>query len=58
MEKVKGKYDFPGNDADDLAFVKGEILTIMSKDEDGWWTAKNALGQRGSIPVPYVESVS
>lgn len=54
VEKVIGKYDFEGSDPDDLPFRKGEILTIVSKDEENWWTARNNLGQTGSIPVPYV----
>ena len=37
-----------------MPFKKGEILTIISKDEEQWWTARNSLGQTGSIPVPYV----
>ncbi|CAB0041679.1 unnamed protein product [Trichogramma brassicae] len=32
-----------------------EILTIISKDEEQWWTARNSLGQTGSVPVPYVQ---
>ncbi|XP_075218771.1 crk proto-oncogene, adaptor protein [Lycorma delicatula] len=55
IEKVVAKYDFEGSDQDDLPFRKGEILTVVSKDEDQWWTAKNSLGQTGSIPVPYVQ---
>lgn len=54
VEKVLAKYDFDGSDPDDLPFRKGEILTIVSKDEEQWWTARNALGQTGSIPVPYI----
>lgn len=54
IEKVLAKYDFDGNDPDDLPFRKGEIMTIVSKDEEQWWTARNSLGQTGSIPVPYV----
>lgn len=54
VEKVVGKYDFDGSDPDDLPFKKGEILTVVSKDEEQWWTARNSLGQTGSIPVPYV----
>lgn len=54
VEKMVAKYDFNGNDPDDLPFKKGDILTIISKDEDQWWTARNSLGQTGSIPVPYV----
>ncbi|XP_013781887.1 adapter molecule Crk-like [Limulus polyphemus] len=56
VEKVRAKYDFTGSgDADDLPFKKGEILTIISKDEEQWWTARNSFGQTGSIPVPYIE---
>lgn len=57
VEKVIAKYDFVGQDPDDLAFKKGEILTIISKDEEQWWTAKNSAGIKGSIPVPYVQKV-
>ena len=32
-------------------------MTIVSKDEEQWWTARNSLGQTGSIPVPYVIKV-
>jgi len=56
-EKILAKYDFTGNDPDDLPFKKGDILTVVSKDEDQWWTARNSLGQTGSIPVPYMEKV-
>uniref|UniRef100_A0A2H8TXT9 Adapter molecule Crk n=1 Tax=Melanaphis sacchari TaxID=742174 RepID=A0A2H8TXT9_9HEMI len=55
IEKVVAKYDFVGNDQDDLPFRKGDILTILVKDEEQWWTAKNIMGQMGSIPVPYVQ---
>lgn len=44
-------------DQDDLPFRKGDILTILIKDEEQWWTAKNIMGQMGSIPVPYVQKV-
>ncbi|KAG0445590.1 hypothetical protein HPB47_013613 [Ixodes persulcatus] len=47
----------PNGDPDDLPFRKGEVLTVISKDEEQWWTARNSLGQTGSIPVPYVERV-
>ncbi|XP_022234963.1 adapter molecule Crk-like isoform X2 [Limulus polyphemus] len=56
VEKVRAKYDFTGSgDADDLPFKRGEILTIISKDEEQWWTGRSSLGLTGSIPVPYVE---
>uniref|UniRef100_A0A2P2I5K5 Adapter molecule Crk-like n=1 Tax=Hirondellea gigas TaxID=1518452 RepID=A0A2P2I5K5_9CRUS len=54
QHKVIAKYDFEGTDPEDLPFKKGEILTVVSKDEDQWWTARNSNSQTGSIPVPYV----
>jgi len=40
-----------------LPFRKDEILTVIKKDEEQWWTARNAQGAEGSIPVPYIEKV-
>ncbi|GAB1604896.1 adapter molecule Crk-like [Argonauta hians] len=53
--KIRAKYDFAGNDEEDLPFKKGEILEVISKDEEKWWTAKNERGETGQIPVPYIE---
>ena len=47
-------FQYPGN----LPFQKGETLTVVNKDEDDWWTAENGMGERGSIPVNYVQRVS
>ena len=56
-KKSFGCIHFVPQDPDDLPFRKGEIMTIVSKDEEQWWTARNSLGQTGSIPVPYVVRV-
>lgn len=55
LERVIGKFDFDGSDQDDLPFRRGEILTVIRKDEDQWWTARNSAGRIGSIPVPYIQ---
>jgi len=54
IDKVRGKYDFPGRDEEDLPFKKGELLYIIEKPEEKWWEALNQDGKIGSIPVPYV----
>jgi len=53
--KVKAKYNFPGNDPEDLAFRKNDILTILKKEEDQWWMARDNMGKEGMIPANYVE---
>ncbi|XP_050410066.1 adapter molecule Crk [Patella vulgata] len=54
-EKIRAKYDFPGKDLEDLPFLRGDVLEVISKDEEKWWTCRNKHGQVGQIPVPYVE---
>ncbi|XP_041983558.1 adapter molecule Crk [Aricia agestis] len=57
LEVVEAKFNFDGNDADDLPFRRGERLMVINRDEEQWWTARNAQGRTGSIPVPYVQRV-
>lgn len=53
--KVIGLYDFHGQDNEDLPFKKGEILSVIEKQEAQWWTARNDRGSIGHIPVPYIK---
>lgn len=55
---VQGLFDFDSTDPDDLAFRKGEILEIIGKPEENWWTARNKENKIGQIPVPYVGSLT
>jgi proto-oncogene C-crk len=57
FEVLASTFALYAQDQDDLPFKKGEVLTVLSKDEEQWWTARNSLGQMGSIPVPYVQKV-
>ncbi|GBP31087.1 Adapter molecule Crk [Eumeta japonica] len=57
LELVIAKFDFDGSDADDLPFRRGERLMVINRDEEQWWTARNAHGRTGSIPVPYVHRI-
>ncbi|XP_064384629.1 crk-like protein [Halichondria panicea] len=54
---AKGKFDFKSDDPEDLSFKKGDILTVLRKDEDEWWFAQHENGRQGSIPVPYIQIV-
>lgn len=48
-------YDFEAQGDDELPMTEGEILTIMDKSNDDWWTVKNARGKQGVVPAQYVE---
>ncbi|KAK3753864.1 hypothetical protein RRG08_006251 [Elysia crispata] len=51
------KYDFAGKDPEDLPFKRGDILYVISEDEEEWWTARNSMGQVGQIPVRYTQLI-
>uniref|UniRef100_A0A8C4XBT9 Nephrocystin 1 n=1 Tax=Erpetoichthys calabaricus TaxID=27687 RepID=A0A8C4XBT9_ERPCA len=47
--------DFKAEQAEDLDFKKGEILTILNKQPDGWWVAENSAGKKGLVPKTYLQ---
>ncbi|KAM4726811.1 adapter molecule crk-like [Anableps anableps] len=54
-EFVRALFDFPGNDEEDLPFRAGDVLRVLEKPEEQWWSASTQEGRVGMIPVPYVE---
>lgn len=56
-KKGKALFDFIAENADELSFKKGDIVTILSQDESfggqGWWVGK--LGNiQGVFPSDYI----
>uniref|UniRef100_A0A8C6UUU8 Osteoclast-stimulating factor 1 n=1 Tax=Neogobius melanostomus TaxID=47308 RepID=A0A8C6UUU8_9GOBI len=51
--EAKGKYDFNATDEDELSFRKGDILKILSC-QDEWYKAE-INGHEGFVPQNYIE---
>ncbi|XP_056264022.1 GRB2-related adapter protein 2a isoform X2 [Pseudoliparis swirei] len=51
--EARGKYDFTATTADKLSFKKGDVLKILSPQED-WYEAEMS-GQKGFVPQNYIE---
>ncbi|XP_072298253.1 GRB2-related adapter protein 2a [Eucyclogobius newberryi] len=51
--EAKGKYDFNATDEDELGFRKGDILKILSRQDD--WFKAEMNGQEGFVPQNYIE---
>ncbi|OAA34290.1 myosin-5 [Metarhizium rileyi] len=51
---AKVLYDFNGQRDNELSIKAGDILEIVQKENNGWWLAKNDLGQAW-VPAAYVE---
>ncbi|KAF9345320.1 hypothetical protein BGX34_004856 [Mortierella sp. NVP85] len=55
-EVVTALYDFAGEQATDLPFKKGDIITVVKKTDsrNDWWTGK-LNGREGSFPANYTQ---
>lgn len=55
-EVVTALYDFAGEQATDLPFKKGDIITVVKKTDsrNDWWTGK-VNGREGSFPANYTQ---
>ncbi|KAL7620512.1 class II myosin [Parahypoxylon ruwenzoriense] len=51
---AKVLYDFAGQRENELSVKAGDIIEIVQKESNGWWLAKNSMGQAW-VPAAYVE---
>ena len=46
-------YDYQAQQSDELSFVKGNVISILSKDHPDWWMGELA-GNTGIFPANFV----
>lgn len=51
-EKRIGTFVFEAENPDELAFKKGDIITVQEKNDDGWWKGE-LNGKVGMFPSNY-----
>lgn len=51
---VMAVHTFEARDETELAFVAGDHIVILEKDESGWWMGRNQEGKVGQFPSNYV----
>uniref|UniRef100_A0A8D2ML51 SH3 domain-containing protein n=1 Tax=Zonotrichia albicollis TaxID=44394 RepID=A0A8D2ML51_ZONAL len=54
---VIGMYDYSAQNDDELAFSKGQIITVLSREDPDWWKGE-VNGHVGLFPSNYVKSSS
>lgn len=55
-EVVTAAWDYAAKEANELSFKANESITIISKDDEGWWTGTNEAGESGLFPSNYVNA--
>ena len=54
---AKAVFKFEGAQSDDLSFDEDDIITIVQKDDSGWWTGRTDDGREGDFPFNYGTSL-
>ena len=52
-EQMRGLFNFLAENDDELGFRKGDVITIVKKEDEGWWTGE-LDGRTGIFPSNYV----
>ena len=59
--QLRALYDFTGSGEDELSFEEGDLLVLVTKEEEDWWVGEivdRKTGQKilGFFPADYVEA--
>lgn len=54
-DKATVLYDFDAQGDDELSVREGEIVTVIDKENDEWWTITSSSGAQGVVPAQYVQ---
>ncbi len=49
-------YDFTADDASQISFKAGDVITVHQMEDSGWWSGANPEGDVGWFPASYVEA--
>ena len=54
IERAKVTFDYEPENPDELKLTVGDILTVIKKEEEGWWEG-DLNGKTGMFPSNFVE---
>jgi jouberin len=53
---VVALYDYQAQRSDEISLVRGDVVTVLFKDNDNWWMGELPNGNQGFFPANYVAS--
>ncbi|WVQ85387.1 hypothetical protein IAT38_007552 [Cryptococcus sp. DSM 104549] len=55
--QAQALYDYTGADTGDLSVQANQIVNIIEKTSDDWWTCEDGNGARGLVPSSYLKQI-
>ncbi|OQR99434.1 hypothetical protein ACHHYP_06170 [Achlya hypogyna] len=55
IECQRAKFDFAGENSDELSFRAGEVVRILERRSGDWWLGETCDGARGLFPRAFVQ---
>eukprot|EP00903_Cladosiphon_okamuranus_P009398 g8962.t1 len=56
QQQARALFSYTAADNTELSLTDGEVLTVVSQDQSGWWTGEKG-GRKGLFPSNYVELI-
>lgn len=53
LTRLRALYAFRAQENNELSFVKGDVIEVLSMDDSGWWQGRIGDGGDGYFPVSY-----
>ena len=57
LEQAIAVFDYQSQQSDELGFVKGNVINVLSKEHSDWWMGE-LNGQTGIFPANFVGPLS
>ena len=54
--QARALYDYDAANDDELTFKEGDVITILQKDQAGWWEGE-INGRKGWVPANYIKEI-
>ena len=51
--QVVALYDYQAQRSDEVSFLRGELITVLYKDNENWWMGELEDGRQGFFPANY-----
>ncbi|VDQ09443.1 unnamed protein product, partial [Trichobilharzia regenti] len=57
LDRVIARFDFIAKDVGELSLHRGDVIEVISRDDENWWRGRTSDGRSGLFPSNYVDDL-